>query len=423
MFRFLPPAGSPLSPKRILRAARGAFHHSEPSIGLARVAERLGVRHAFGISSGRAALTAILQSLHRLSPDRDVVAVPAYTCFSVPASVARAELRIYPIEINPQTLDLEISQLESLPKDRLLCIVTASLFGFVSDTERIRKVAQTKGAFVVDDAAQALGASRDGRLAGTLGDVGLFSFARGKAVAGVGGGLIVTDSEPIAATVRQELGALAPSSFAESAKLVAAMSAYSVLLRPRLYWLPNSLPFLKLGLTEYEPDFPIGRLAPVAEALMAETMDDLDDVNRARRKRAAQLQSALEGSPELTVPMPAANCSPTYIRFPLIARDEETRRLKLAQLRDAGIGASGLYPAAVCDIPDVEKHMATADFHRPQAEALSRQLLTLPTHPYVRDSDVEKMIAILLAKRPGLTVSTSPESTRSNRAVHLGSVK
>lgn len=421
MFRFIPPAGSPLSPTHIFAATGKLFNHDQSQDNLSPLAQRLRVSHVLGTSSGRAALTLILRGLRSLSPERDTVAVPAYTCFSVPASVVRAGLRVYPVEINPKTLDLDLSSLEAVPSERLLCIVTANLFGLVSDAIRIRAIAQSKRAFVVDDAAQALGASRNGSLAGTLGDVGFFSFARGKAVASVGGGLIATNSEAIATAVRRELAVIPPAPFSENLHLLLAMSAYSLLLHPRLYWIPNSLPFLKLGLTEFDPDFEIGRLSPVAEALISQVVNDLDRVNEARLKRAELIRHALENASDFALPELAANCRPTYIRFPLIARDEGTRRRALAQLRQSGIGGSSMYPAAICDIPGIEGHMAAREFHRPQAEDLSRRLLTLPTHPYVRDADMETMVDILLAKRP--KAASLPESSRASNAVRLGSVK
>jgi perosamine synthetase len=368
-------------------------------------------------------MTLILRSLHSLAPERDIVAVPAYTCFSVPAAVIRANLRLYPVEIDPKTLDMDLSQLDAVPSAKLLCVVTANLFGLVSDAARIREIARSKGAFVVDDAAQALGASRDGRLAGTLGDVGFFSFARGKAVAGVGGGLIATDSEAIAAGIREKLLAVPPAPFSESLQLLAAMTAFSLLLRPRLYWFPNSLPFLKLGLTEFEPDFAISQLSPVAQALVIQGVKDIDRVNETRLKRAAQIRLALEHAPDFVLPDAPADCRPTYIRFPLIAHDEETRGRALAQLREAGIGGSAMYPSAICDIPGIERHMATADFHRPHAEDLSRRLLTLPTHPYVRDSDVERMIDILVTKTRKAAATSQPGPSTAGRAVRLDSVK
>ncbi len=396
MLRFVPPAGTPLKMTQILRALKLVLSsNGRREDCLTSFAARLQVRHVFGVSSGRAALWLILKSLRRLRPDRCVVALPAYTCFSVPASVVRAGLKLQPVDIDAETLDFDFSQLETLPHKQILCIVTSNLFGLVNDVQRIRQVALAKGAFVVDDAAQALGATRNGHSAGTVGDVGLYSLARGKAIGTIQGGLIVTDSEEIARSIQSEVQNLSLPSFIHTAWLFLQILSSSILLNPHLYWIPNSLPFLKLGTTEFDPTFPTTSLPDLSQALLAQLMDRLLQMNQIRRKNAAAIAEALAGNSDFSMPRPALNCQPTYIRFPVLAKDEATRCRALFLLRRAGIGASPFYPSAICDIPGIHQHMASRNFHRPLAEDLSRRLLTLPTHPFVRPSDLRCMAAIL----------------------------
>jgi perosamine synthetase len=396
MLRFVPPAGAPLKITQILRALKTVFSSNGDMEGcLSLLASHLQVRSVFGASSGRAALWLILNSLHRLRPDRYVVALPAYTCFSVPASVVRSGLKLHPVEIDPETLDFDFSQLESLPQQNLLCILTSNLFGLVNDVARIWEIARAKGAFLVDDAAQALGASRDGHFAGTLGDVGFYSLARGKTLASVGGGIIVTNSEEIAGAIRAEAADLPPSSFGHAAWLLLQMASYATFLKPNLYWIPNSLPFLKLGVTEFAPDFPTAPLPHLSQVLLLQLMDTLAEINEVRCKNATIIANALVGNRYFSVPRAAPDCQPSYIRFPVIAKDEATRHRALIRLRVAGIGASPFYPSAICDIAGIAPHMAPGNFHRPRAEALSRRLVTLPTHPYVRQQDLNRMVDIL----------------------------
>src|ERR1700730_3336199 len=168
MMRLVPPAGVPLQMTQVFRALRTvlSLNGNDAAECLTSVGALLRVRYVFGVSSGRAALWLVLRSLHRLQPERDVVALPAYTCFSVPASVVRAGLKIHPLDIDPHTLDSDLSQLAELPEKRLRCIVTSNIFGFVQAPPRTRHVAQAKGAFVPDDAAPALGSMRNGLFAG-----------------------------------------------------------------------------------------------------------------------------------------------------------------------------------------------------------------------------------------------------------------
>ena len=398
MLRFVPPAGVPLKMTHVLRALRTAVSsNGSLEACLPSVAALLKVKYVFGVSSGRAALWVVLKSLQRLKPERDVVAIPAYTCFSVAAAIARAGLKIHPIDIDPHTLDFDFSQLDALPDKKLLCVIPSNLFGFPSDLPRTAKAARSKGAFVLDDAAQALGATRNGEFVGTLGDVGIYSLGRGKAVSAMKGGLIVTNSDEIARAMQLEANALGHPSLGSGASLLSQMLVYSVFLRPRLYWIPNSMPFLELGVTEFNPKFPMEELHPLCRALLPGLLDELREFNEIRQANAKAITEALGENPRFWFPKPAPDAHPTYVRLPIVAQDKTTRDQAVSRLCAAGIGASSSYPSAICDIPGIASHMAVGDFHRPNAEVLSQTLLTLPVNPYVNPQDIERMVDILSA--------------------------
>jgi perosamine synthetase len=396
MLRFVPPAGAPVPITDIFRAGIEALsRNGKLDESLASFGTCVRSRYVIGASSGRAALWLILKGLHRLRPERFVVAVPAYTCFSVAASVVRAGLKLYPVDMDPETLDFDFSELENLPEGKLLCVLSANLFGLMSDVPRIQQIARAKGALVIDDAAQALGATRNGDFSGTLGDVGFYSLARGKALGAGEGGIIVTDSPEIAAAIQAELGALSAPSSGHVSWLFLQLLATSVFINPRLYWVPNSLPFLKLGTTEFDPCFGTKHLSKIACALLPLLMERLEEMNRVRRGNAAILALALEGNRHFNQPKPAEACEATYTRFPLVAKNETVKSQALRRLQEAGIGASPFYPSAICDIPGIGSHMAANDFHRPKAESLSRRLFTLPTHPLLTRQDLNRVSQIL----------------------------
>lgn len=381
---------------KIIRAvADTIFGKHKGDAELLRLTGQPGARFAFGLASGRSALALILRSLARLRPGRRVVALPGYTCFTVPAAVVRARLSIYPAEIDPETLDFNFSEIEELPRDPLLAIVSSNLFGLANNAACIQTAARARGAFFVDDAAQAMGATRNGGAAGLVGDVGFYSFGRGKALAAMEGGLIVTNSDEIACAVREEATRLPPGSLVHAVWVIFQMLAYSVLLNPRLYWIPQSLPFLNLGTTEFDPTFRESPMPAVVQELLLRTHARLAKFNEIRRSNAAALSEGLKGNSLFSFVCQPEDSQPTYIRFPVIARDEATRDRAVRALQSAGIGATPFYPYALCDIEGIGPHMAVEDYHRPAAEDLSRRLFTLPTHPYVQYRDVETMIKAL----------------------------
>ncbi len=359
------------------------------------VAEQFGVGFALGTYSGRAALLTILRALHRLRPQRNVIAVPGYVCFSVPAAVARAGLRVLPVEMDPHQLDYDFEALAALRPERLLAVLSPSLFGLVNDLKRIEAIARSKGAFVIDDAAQAFGASREGRLAGTAGDVGFFSFGRGKVLGSLAGGMILTRSSEIARAITTETLRLPPPAWGGDLWLLARMVGYAMLLNPHLYWLPNSLPLLGLGTTEFDPDFKATKPSRLTMAMVQQLLPEVKNLQTLRRRNACSIACKLQGLGSFSIPQPAPECEPSYIRLPVIARDEKTRDQAVAALLSRGIGASLMYPTAVCDIPGIGCCTAAENVHCPRAESLARSLFTLPTSPYLTERDLEEIARVL----------------------------
>lgn len=396
MLRFVSPAGAPVKSAVLLRQLGKALSENGNAESFAAaLAARLGVRHIFGVCSGRAALWLILKSLARLRPGRNVVALPAYTCFSVAASIARCDMKMLPVELLPESLDFDLASLDAAPVGRLLCLVSANLFGLVNDGERLAEAAHAHGAYMVDDAAQAFGATRGGRFAGTQGDVGFYSLARGKALGSTQGGLIVTNSDSIAAAIAAELARLEAAPAASEAGVVVRSGIYAAFLHPRLFWLPRSLPFLKLGMTEFAPGFPVARLPKLSRALLPSMTALLGETSRTPQRNAVAIAERLACQPRFELPHPGGNCRPSYPRFPVLATDASMRWEAVRRLQASGIGASSFYPAAICDIPGIERHMAVPNFHRPRAEELAARIFTLPTHAYVGPREIERMTTIL----------------------------
>ena len=174
----LAPAGTPIGLRALARCLwRGVRTPSEGEF-VAAIAAYLKVEHAFCISQGRAALSLSLELLAENSGKRRVV-VPAYTCYSVPAAVAKAGLQVLSVDIDRSTLDYDRNALERLDCSDVVAIVSSSLFGLPGDLTFLEAFGQRRGVAVIDDAAQALGARVDGRHVGTFGYVGFYSLGRG----------------------------------------------------------------------------------------------------------------------------------------------------------------------------------------------------------------------------------------------------
>jgi len=409
MFRHVAPAGAPIGARDLLRWASVTITRSGVADDLAAaIADRFDVRHVFLTSTGRAGMTLLLRAMRRLAPaTRDEVILLSYTCYSVAASVVKAGLKVRIVDIEHQTLGYAAGELEAADFSRVLAIVATNLYGLPNDLPALAALARDHAVFLIDDAAQAMGASVGGRLSGTWGDGGLFSFDKGKNVSAIDGGVVVTQSDEVAAALSAECNALSPPGVVETGVLAAKALAYSVLLRPQLYWMPNRVPQLELGRTVFTTDFPLGAQSRVQSALALTMLRHLDGFTRARVQNARLLLDGVTLSRSVQPIAVRPGSAPVYLRLPLLAADETTRDTLLSRLNAAGIGATGSYPSSLAEVPALAAY--------PQARRavvgadVSRRILTLPTHPFVGRYDVERAIAILMAEMVGL----SPQVTRT----------
>ncbi len=359
------------------------------------VRRRFGVRHAYLTSTGRAGMTILLRALRRQAdPDRNEVILPSYTCYSVAASVVKAGLRPRLMDIDPQTLDYHLAELEGADFTSALAIVACNLYGFPNDMPALRRVASRHGVFLVDDAAQAMGARVAGEWSGTGGDFGLFSLDKGKNVSAIDGGVVVTNDDALASAFERECeGAGAPGAGEVWAQVAKALT-YSVFLHPSLYWIPNRIPQLGLGRTVFTTEFPLESPSRFLTALGAEVLPRLDELTRARTTNATALIAALRTLPGVEFVAQRADSSPVFLRLPVLLPDADTRDRALAALTLAGIGASRSYPASLADVPELRR-CAGAASGATGGRHVAQHILTLPTHPFVSADDISRTAAVL----------------------------
>ncbi len=177
------------------------------------LAHYLGAEHAVGCASGTDALLLPLRALD--GEPGDEVVLPAFTFFATAGAVWNAGLRPVFCDIDPVTFNVTRETLEAVWTERTRAVIPVHLFGQMAPMEEIRALADERGALVIEDAAQAIGAWQrkegEGRgepgapgMAGTVGDVGAFSFFPTKNLGGFGdGGLVTTRSEAMAETIRK----------------------------------------------------------------------------------------------------------------------------------------------------------------------------------------------------------------------------
>lgn len=393
----LAPSGTPITLAELLKWLALQPRASQILAGFQRAfCKRYQHDHCFLVSSGRAAMVVLLRALRALaSPERNIVIVPSYTCYSVPASAIRAGLRVRVLDIDPHTLSYDLDALARTDFSKVLAIVSANLYGLPNNLPTIAALARRQGVYFIDDAAQSLGATVDGRPAGGFGDAGLYSLDKGKNITSIQGGILVTHSEAIATQIHQQLDRLPTAPWQRTLSQAIQLLIYGLLLRPGLYWIPARLPFLKLGITLYEIDYPMERYSPHLGVMAALLFRKIDHVTRRRTENALRYLEQLRDIPFLEIPRPLPGSEPVYLRLPVLV-DSAKRRNRLLELLNAeGLGVTSSYPLSTIDIPEIQDHLDVTLSHGDAGRSIAERILTLPTHPYVQPNHIDRISSIL----------------------------
>lgn len=394
---YIAPAGTPLTFTDIIAGCTQGLADSGSGKLQAALLAHTQLPKAWPICSGRAAMTMVLAAMKEAAdPARREVIVPAYTCYSVPASIIRAGLQPRLCDIDPETLSPRLDDLQRFDPKRVLAIVSANLYGIPNDLPAIESAAQQMGAFMLDDSAQSLGARIAGRAVGTYGDIGLYSFDKGKNITTLQGGALVARTGVLAHAVERHYDRLPSAEVIDTLLLLAKLPVYSALLRPTLYGAVHKLPFLGLGRTMYEERYPITRLSTLLGGLAARMFKRLHTINQTRARNATHIIESLRDVPGIeTIRVPEA-AEPVYVRLPLLVADSKQRQTLLSSLDVAGIGATASYPLALCDVPEVARVLPDQDKNMVGARHVANSIVTLPTHPYCPPDLAERVRTVAL---------------------------
>jgi dTDP-4-amino-4,6-dideoxygalactose transaminase len=357
----------------------------------ADLAGRLSADGAFAFRSGRAGLAALLRVIAEDRVGRGVI-VPAYTCYTVAAAVARAGLTIFPSDVNPETLDYDEKRRGNPAPGDAIAVVSSGLFGLPGDMAAIETLCREQHLFFIDDAAQTFGAEFDGRPLGSFGDASLLSFGRGKPVGLIGGGVVLTRGRALTERMRAEEAV--PHAMARW-NLAARYWTSTLAVRPAVFTWIRLLPWVTIGQSVFDPNFETTGLDSGRARVIRHHLAELDDLVAGRRQVTAALRRRLDGLSALTVPRPHDAARPSYLRFPVIFHDAADRDAALYRLARKGLGASIMYPQPIHRVEEARPFVNEALGPFPGAERIARGIVTLPTHDFVNDRHLDDIAAVI----------------------------
>ncbi len=389
----IPPVAVPFG---FLRLAAGMLGFPRGAGGrdfAADLAAATAARAATLHPSGRAALSALLRDA--AAPGRDEVLLPAYTCWTVPASAVRAGLRVRVADVDPVTLDFDRAGLEAAPTGRLAAVVAAHLFARTCDVAGVAASfeARDRSVRVVEDAAQAW---PSGNPAPSWPVV--LSFGRGKPLPLGGGGAVLHHDS------------CAPRSHGAPPhgggwRGALALLAASLIGRPVFFGTLERIPRLGIGATVYDPGFDAAS-PPRAwrDRLGARLIASLPELAAERTRNAVRL---LERAPILGKGWrwTSAARAEGPLRLPVLAPSRSARDAAIRELRASGVAASPMYPGTIAEIAELRPHLVNPEEPLPGARFLADRLLTLPTYPGLDPGDLARIGDSL---ERAVTASTAP---------------
>jgi dTDP-4-amino-4,6-dideoxygalactose transaminase len=313
----------------------------------AEFAAFIGARYAVGVASGTDALEIALRALD-VGPDDEVI-VPALTAAPTALAVLASGARPVFADVEPVTCTLDPARLPDVLTQRTRAILPVHLYGQPADMTPILAFTDEAGLAVIEDAAQAHGAEYQGCRVGTLGALGAFSFYPTKNLGALGdGGLVITDSEALAARMRQirDLGQ------------------------------DGRYNHVTYGVNS--------RLDELQAALLRVKLRHLGEWNQARRQRAAWYGELLADLPGLSLPVEADGRHHVYHLY--VAQAERRDALRV-WLSERGIGSDVHYPLPLHRQPIFAEFSPPGG--APVAESLAERIVSLPMFPHLTREQVE----------------------------------
>src|SRR5947207_1633032 len=152
-----------------------------------------GTQHAVACASGSDALLLALMALD--IGEGDEVIIPSFTFFATASAVTRLNARPVFVDIDPRTFNIDAERIEEAITPATKAIIPVHLFGQCADMDAINVIAQRHSLWVIEDAAQAIGAKHRGHPAGSMGNIGCLSFYPTKNLGGMGDGGMLTTSD------------------------------------------------------------------------------------------------------------------------------------------------------------------------------------------------------------------------------------
>ncbi len=370
------------------------------------IADFLQVEHAQLESSGTAALIVALHALHDMAPHRHIVVIPAYTCPLVALAIAQAGLTLRICDLRPDSLALDPVMLATLCDSSTLAILPTHLCGRISAIADVQAIAQACGAWVIEDAAQALGARIGSDSVGSQSDIAIYSLAVGKGLSIYEGGILTTRDPAIRAACAAASQRLAPARPLVEAKRAVELAAYALLYRPSLLPLVYGRPlrhalYLDDWLAAAGDRFPartvLHRPGKWRQAVGVRALKRLATFQTYLHQQAVRRLPQLRAINGITI-LEDEEGKGTWPVLTILMPNRADRDAALQALWGSGCGISLPFVHALPDYPYLKELMPAAALDKralPNARRLAGRILSISNSPWLDDASFSYICATL----------------------------
>lgn len=322
------------------------------------IAQYSNTKFAVGCASGSDALLLALMSLD-LQPGDEIVTTP-FSFFATASAITRLGGVPRFVDIDSLTYNIDPSQVEAAITSRTRAILPVHLYGQCADMDAILAIAARHGIPVIEDAAQAIGGEDRKRRAGSMGQVGCFSFYPTKNLGGAGdGGMLVTNDEALNERLR----------------------------RLRVHG----------GATEYHHD-EVGinsRLDAMQAAILRVKLKYVDEWSEARRRKATIYGKLLRAANlQIEVGPPFVGEEARHIFHQYVVRIPEHRDAVIKHLANHGVGSKVYYPVPL-HLQNCFAFLGNSDGEFPETESAALETLALPCFPELTDDQQSYVVEVL----------------------------
>ena len=327
------------------------------------LAQYLNVKHVVACGNGTDALQVALMALG-LKPGDEVITTD-FTFIATVEVIALLGLKPVLVDVDRETFNIDIQEIEKAVTPRTKAIVPVHLFGQCANMEAIMEIAAKHNLYVVEDTAQALGAeyrfsNGSTKKAGTIGNIGCTSFFPSKNLGCYGdGGALFTNDDALAEQIR-------------------SLTNHGMKVRYH---------HDQIGVNS--------RLDTIQAAILRVKLPHLDEYNRARRTAAEKYNTALSEISDIEIPATAAFTNHIFHQYTLKVKNGHRDALK-RHLDEQGIPNMVYYPIPLHQQKAFAPYMTEND-EFPISEAISGEVLSLPMHTELDDEQIERITTAVKA--------------------------